>query len=467
MSDSAGRPSGRLWQMAMGRHLSYGVVRVRLTLLFGGLFVLSGAALMLIAYLLLVNAGFVFSLQSGPDVSPGAQALAPANGGAARRIPLTGSTTHPSAQTLAYWGHVARCMRQHGVAGFPMPVNQLPTSLRSVAEVSDRDGAILVFPIGLRTQSSTFAQAAGVCGFSADSAQQLQQENARRTHERDELILQSGIALALMSLLSLGLGWFIAGRVLRPPEVAHAAQRQFVANASHELRAPLTRQRALIQVALADPRADEASLRAAHERVLAAEQQLEQVINGLLTLTRGQAGLERLDGVDLAVVASDVLSAYGAEAELHGLSVRATLSAAPAQGDPRLAERLVANLIANAIRHNSAGGHVEVETGLRERSPFVLVANTGQVVNVSDVERLFRPFERMGPARTAHDGGHGLGLSIVRAIADAHRAKLSVLPRPQGGLVVEVVFPTARAGSRMRLSGALLRRAAPRATLGD
>jgi signal transduction histidine kinase len=464
MSDSAGQSGGWLTQMTIGRHLAYRAARARLTLLYGGLFVLSGAALMLIAYLLLVNAGFIFSLQSGPEASPGAQAPAP---GGAARTPLAGETTHPSAQTLAYWGTVAHCMRQHGVAGFPMPVNQVPSSLGSVGELSDRDGAILVFPLGLNTQSATFGRAAGVCGFSADSAQQLNQENGRRAHERDELILQSGIALALMSLLSLGLGWFIAGRVLQPLEAAHAAQRQFVANASHELRTPLTRQRALIEVALADPGADEASLRAAHERALAAEQQLEQLINGLLTLTRGQAGLGRLETVDLAAVTSDVLSVYGAEAELHGLSVRTRLSAAPAQGDPRLTERLVANLIANAIRHNRARGDVEVETGTYDRSPFVSVANSGSVIDVNDVERLFRPFERMGPARTAHDGGHGLGLSIVRTIADAHGAKLSVSPRPHGGLVVEVVFPTARTGPRTRLSGALVRRAAPRATLGD
>ena len=103
-----------------------------------------------------------------------------------------------------------------------------------------------------------------------------------------------------MSLLSLGLGWLMAGRVLQPLEDSYQAQRQFVANASHELRAPLTRQRALIQVALADPDANFASLRAAHERVLASEQHLEQMIDALLALTRGQAGLERRERLDLA-----------------------------------------------------------------------------------------------------------------------------------------------------------------------
>ena len=144
----------------------------------------------------------------------------------------------------------------------------------------------------------------------------------QRTQTRQQLLIQSGIALAGMSLLSLGLGWLVAGRVLQPLEDSYEAQRQFVANASHELRAPLTRQRALIQVALANPEADFASLRTAHERVLASEQQLEQLIDALLALTRGQAGLERREQLDLAALASQTLLAR--EPELAGRDIDAS-----------------------------------------------------------------------------------------------------------------------------------------------
>jgi len=186
----------------------------------------------------------------------------------------------------------------------------------------------------------------------ADAVHQLAQvgpvQAAQRAADSHELLVNSGIALAIVAVLALLAGWFLAGRMLRPIrtitrtarrisstslherlaldgpqdelkelgdtlddlfgrlDAAFEAQRQFVANASHELRAPLTRQRALIQVALADPDADPSSLRAAHERVLASEQHLEQMIDGLLTLTRGQAGLERHEQLDLAAAQADV-----------------------------------------------------------------------------------------------------------------------------------------------------------------
>jgi signal transduction histidine kinase len=226
-------------------------------------------------------------------------------------------------------------------------------------------------------------------------------------------------------------------------DAAFEAQRHFVANASHELRTPLARQRALIQVALANPQASFSSLRAAHERVLASEQHLEQTIDALLTLTRGQAGLERHEPLDLAALASQAVLACEPEAATRQLDVRATLDTAPAAGDPRLVERLITNLIDNAIRHNTTGGHVEITTGTRDRHAFLAVTNTGPALPPEEVQRLFQPFQRLDGTRTHHNNGHGLGLAIVQAIAAAHGAALIPRSRAEGGLTVEVSFPTA------------------------
>ena len=294
------------------------------------------------------------------------------------------------------------------------------------------------------------------------------QDNRQRTSTRQQLLIQSGIALAGMSLLSLALGWLMAGRVLQPLADAYEAQRQFVANASHELRAPLTRQRALIEVALASPEANFASLHTAHERVLASEQNLEQLIDALLALARGQVGIERRERLDLAALASHAMLARESQLEDLDLDVRLTLEPAPTTGDPRLIERLISNLIDNAIRHNTPGGHVEVTTGARDRHAFVSIANTGPSVPPEQIQRLFQPFERLTAARTQHNSGHGLGLSIVRAIGNAHGAELNARARPDGGLTIDVSFPPV-AGNKSGLTFATARakRGAARATLGD
>ena len=464
MSTAAGL-NRRITQLAVGRHLSHRTVRVRLTLLYGGLFLLSGAALMAIAYVLLVNAGFVFTLgNGGPTVAGPGPPTSVIAGGRPRGLPGPGSTTHPSAATMAHWGAVALCMRGHGVSGFPDPTTSFPT-FRFMGVVSDRDGAILAVPSSTMN-SPAFTRTAIACGFM--DGNQIAQDNRRRTQVRQGLLIQSGIALAGMSLLSLGLGWLMAGRVLQPLEDAHQAQRQFVANASHELRAPLTRQRALIEVALADPEASFDSLRAAHERVLASEQHLEQMIDGLLALTRGQAGLERREPLDLAALTTQAMAAR--EPQLGGLDldVRASLEPAPTAGDPRLLERLVANLLDNAIRHNTAGGHVEITTGTRDRHAFVSIANTGPTVPPEQIQRLFEPFQRLGGARTHHNNGYGLGLSIVQAIANAHGAKLSARARSEGGLTIEVSFPpVVNAGSGVTPATAWARRGSPRPSFRD
>ena len=221
-----------------------------------------------------------------------------------------------------------------------------------------------------------------------------------------------------MTVASIMLGWVVAGRVLRPLremtaaarqisednlsgrlavpgpgdelkdlgdtidgllarlEASFRAQRQFIANASHELRTPLTRQRVISQVALADPGATIGSLRAAHERVLASGTQQQQLIDALLTLARGQAGLDDRDPFDLAAVTSHVLAARQPEAAYQNLTLQAALGPAPAAGSPRLAERLAANLVDNALRYNVPGGRVDISTGTRDGHAFLSLANT-------------------------------------------------------------------------------------------
>jgi signal transduction histidine kinase len=439
------RLNGRITRLAVGRHLPHRTVRVRLTLLYGALFLVSGAALMAITYALLVNAGFVFTLQSGTASESVTARPASLVGGGGPGFPIPGAATNPSAQTMAHWRQVALCMRQHGVSGFPNPTTSYPSSLvpGQYGTIADRDGAILAIPAAVNTSSPAFAQATSACGFMADRASATAQANNRRTEVRQELLIQSAIALAGMLLLSLGLGWLMAGRVLQPLEDSYRAQRQFVANASHELRAPLTRLRTLSEVALASPEANLASLCRAHERVLASEQHLEQLIDGLLALTRGQAGLERRERLDLAVLTSQALLARESQLSGRDLAVRTTLDPAPADGDPRLLERLIANLIDNAIRHNTPGGHIEVTTGTRDRHAFVSMANTGPRIPPEQLQRLFQPFQRLDGARTRHNNGHGLGLSIVQAIANAHHAELNARPRAEGGLAIEISFPPA------------------------
>jgi signal transduction histidine kinase len=140
-----------------------------------------------------------------------------------------------------------------------------------------------------------------------------------------------------------------------------------------------------------------------------------------------------------------VIAACQAEAAERRLTLHAALGAAPAAGSPRLAERLVANLLDNALRHNVPGGRVEVSTGTRDGRAVVLVTNTGPAVPPAAVERLFQPFQRLAVERVSRGEGFGLGLSIVHAIAETHGADITASPQPEGGLAIEVAFPLCRA----------------------
>jgi len=227
-------------------------------------------------------------------------------------------------------------------------------------------------------------------------------------------------------------------------EASFRAQRQFVAHASHELRTPLARQRTLLEVALRDQQATSASLRAACERALAAGEQQERLIAALLTLARSERGLDRFEQLDLAGIAADALAAQRDDVAARGLVVAADLAPAPALGEPGLAERLITNLVDNAVRYNVPDGRVEISTGQRGGRGFLALQNTGPVIPPDQLGRLFQPFQRLDPARGAGGGderGLGLGLAIVGAIAAAHGAELRAVTGARGGLTVTVVFP--------------------------
>lgn len=217
------------------------------------------------------------------------------------------------------------------------------------------------------------------------------------------------------------------------------AQRHFVANASHELRTPLAGQRTLLQVALADPAADTESLRAACEEALQLGDQQERLIEALLTLATSERGVERWDPIDLAEITRVVLSGHQHEADRRGIRIDASLDPAPTVGDPRLVTSLIANLLDNALRHNTTEGHVTVSTTSSPQHTTLAISNTGPQIPHQDLARLFRPLHHTGPDRVHHDG-HGLGLAIVQAIAQAHGAELTPHPRPEGGLTIEVTF---------------------------
>jgi signal transduction histidine kinase len=225
-------------------------------------------------------------------------------------------------------------------------------------------------------------------------------------------------------------------------EASFEAQRHFVANASHELRTPLTADRALLQVALDDPATPD-TWRFAGEELLASNTEQERLIEALLTLASGEGGLDHREPVDLAAVTDEVLLAPRPEAGRLALHVETITKPAALHGDPVLVERLVANLVGNAVHHNVLGGLVQVATGTNCGRAVLSVANTGPVIPPDEVERLFQPFQRLHSRRTASgDGnGHGLGLSIVRAIAAAHGATVAARALPGGGLAIDVAFP--------------------------
>ena len=173
-------------------------------------------------------------------------------------------------------------------------------------------------------------------------------------------------------------------------------------------------------------------------------------------LARGRRGLSRREHFDLAALTRDALTARGETMSARGLRAGASLASAPVRGEFLLAERMVANLLDNAVCHNVAGGEVWVTAGTEAGKAVLTVANTGPVIPPGDVARLLQPFQRRAPARVrsrpgpgpAAEGGLGLGLPVVQAIAEAHGGALTLWPRDGGGLTVRLTLPAAPAASR-------------------
>jgi signal transduction histidine kinase len=215
-------------------------------------------------------------------------------------------------------------------------------------------------------------------------------------------------------------------------------QERFAAYVAHELRTPIAVQLALVEATLSDPDADAAAYRTMAKHVMVSCEEQQRLIDALLQLTLGRRGLTRHEPVDIAATIGHALRAH----DLGEFQTIVALKPARATGDPVLIERLAANLISNAARHNLTGGRIEIETRTENEHAVLCIANTGRLIAARELTRVFEPFHRLERQPRAHDDGLGLGLAIVRAIADAHHATVTAHARADGGLKVAVRFPT-------------------------
>jgi signal transduction histidine kinase len=305
---------------------------------------------------------------------------------------------------------------------------------------------------------------------------------AQRQRVLSDLLALSLAGLAVMTVASGGLGWFMSGRVLRPVraitetarraseqhlgerlaltgprdelkeladtfdgmlerlDAAFATQRRFVADASHELRTPLTVMRTAIDVTLAKPSPTARQLTDLAVRVRRSIDRAENMVEALLTLAVSDQGKLSTEFTDLATCAEDAIDAAAPEIERLGLRVDALLDPAETAGDPQLLERMISNLVGNAVRHNEPGGWIRLRTGSSDAAVYLEIANSGPFIPDDLVPALFEPFRRMQD-RTGVRDGIGLGLSIARSVVTAHRATVTARSQPAGGLDISVVVP--------------------------
>jgi signal transduction histidine kinase len=308
-----------------------------------------------------------------------------------------------------------------------------------------------------------------------------------RSNGLHRLQLYSGIALAIMAFVSVVLGWLVAGRVLAPLrtitatadrisdtnlherlampgprdelrlladtidrllarlEAAFNAQRRFVANASHELRTPLAMMRTTLDVAIAKPEGMPPQTRELDAELRVDLDHADQLLESFLTLARAENGqLDEREQVALEPIIRCALSDRVGQIADRELTVQADLEAVEVLGSPTLVRRMIENLIENAVRHTEPGGLVLITLAtLEERQARVSLDSSGPILNPDAVSQLAQPFKRLSRDRTGAQDGHGLGLSIVAAVAAAHGGQLDLQARAQGGLRVQIMLPAA------------------------
>ena len=412
------------WRNGLRRLLPRGV-RLRLTLLYTLLFLAAGAALLGISYGLVSN-----SLNSG--------------------------TNAPTVHAVESRNFIAQCKAQQQSQQTTGGKQLAPKAVSLACQKAFEEGALV-------------------------------EQGAQRSHTMHELLVWSLFGLIGLTVVSAGLGWWMAGRVLRPVhditdaarraserhlgeridmkgpddelkeladtfddmlerlDLAFAVQRQFVANASHELRTPLTSMRTAIDVVLAKPNPTPEQLQTTAEKVRRSIERAEHIIDALLMLAVSNQGIGEAERLDLATAAEDALDSLEPGVRAADLRVEAELSTAEVMGKRVLLERLVGNLVENAVVHNVPEGWVRVRAGVSNGHAYLEVANSGPLVNEEELPHLFEPFRR-ADGRIGSTGV-GLGLSIVQSVGDAHGAEVKAHASAAGGLIVTVTMPS-REGAR-------------------
>jgi signal transduction histidine kinase len=378
-------------------------VRARLTLLYTGLFAVCGAIVVAVTYALVVQQG----PQSIHQPPPSFAALC-------RSEQLS---AHPNLAILS------KCNAYNQYLG---AVHQLDLTLSHLLRSSLITLAVVIplaAILGLIAAGRALRPVHQITATARAASEHNLSARVAPTGPRDEL---RELAETFDEML---------GRL----QAAFEGQQRFIANASHELRTPLAVMRATVDVVLGNPDSTPGDLRCMGADIRGAADHAEHLVGALLILARNERGLTVREEVDLATVAEDVLDTADSRDRL----VHATLEPAVISGDPVLAERLIANLVDNAVRYNHAAGDIWISTRTMADSSQLTVANTGPVISLADATRIFQPFERLSD-RTSHDG-FGLGLAIVASIAAIHGGTTTARPRDNGGLSVMVTIPSTTA----------------------